>query len=111
MDSRIVDVNSGWWGVSLEQLMENAGEAVARECRDYQRIIIFCGRGNNGGDGYVAARYLLDEGKQIKVYGLSGGRSKLCQRNYEAIKDEVILMESSADVKENLDDFELIVDA
>ncbi|MDD5544282.1 MAG: NAD(P)H-hydrate dehydratase [Acidobacteriia bacterium] len=49
-------------------LMENAGAAVARCCLDYLeaptsgRILILCGRGNNGGDGLVAARHLIDRG-------------------------------------------------
>lgn len=45
-------------------LMENAGRSVADELEracpglDKKRILIFCGRGNNGGDGFVVARYL-----------------------------------------------------
>ncbi|PYQ21460.1 MAG: NAD(P)H-hydrate epimerase [Acidobacteria bacterium] len=45
-------------------LMENAGAAVARAIRDRfpdaKRPAVLCGKGNNGGDGFVAARHLLD---------------------------------------------------
>ncbi len=50
------------FGMPLEALMENAGGAVARFClRRYplaRRIVVLCGKGNNGGDGRVAARGL-----------------------------------------------------
>jgi ADP-dependent NAD(P)H-hydrate dehydratase / NAD(P)H-hydrate epimerase len=59
------------FGVPLLTLMENAGAAVA----DYvlahhgeaRRVVIFCGKGNNGGDGFVAARRLHQQGKKIQV--------------------------------------------
>ncbi len=58
-------------GVSSLLLMENAGRAVAEAARrgwpDARRILILCGRGNNGGDGYVAARHLLLAGLEITV--------------------------------------------
>lgn len=50
-------------GISTLVLMENAGAAIAREVlkslKGGERIAIFCGRGNNGGDGLVAARHLM----------------------------------------------------
>lgn len=59
------------YGVSSLTLMENAGQAVARfvlrEFPDAQRIAVLCGRGNNGGDGFVAARALGQAGRQVKV--------------------------------------------
>ncbi len=59
------------FGVPLEALMEQAGAAVAKFClRQYprvQRIVIFCGKGNNGGDGMVAARALARAGKAVRV--------------------------------------------
>jgi len=52
-------------------LMENAGSAVARfVLREYpaaQRISVLCGKGNNGGDGLVAARKLHEAGKSVAV--------------------------------------------
>jgi NAD(P)H-hydrate epimerase len=58
-------------GVALETLMENAGAAVARfvlrRYRKAQRVLVICGKGNNGGDGLVAARHLAVEGRRVKV--------------------------------------------
>jgi len=58
-------------GVSLATLMENAGTAVAsfvlKEIPWATRIVIFCGKGNNGGDGLVAARHLALAGRQLTV--------------------------------------------
>ena len=61
-------------GVPSIDLMENAGKAVAREaCRMRPhpgRIVVLCGPGNNGGDGYAAARLLKASGHEIRVYRL-----------------------------------------
>jgi ADP-dependent NAD(P)H-hydrate dehydratase / NAD(P)H-hydrate epimerase len=55
-------------GVPSLTLMENAGRAVA-ECIPVMAgsVLIVCGKGNNGGDGLVAARYLRALGKQVRV--------------------------------------------
>lgn len=61
-------------GVSSQLLMEAAGRAVADAARrhfpDSPRTLILCGKGNNGGDGYVAARYLLMAGRAVEVLEL-----------------------------------------
>ncbi len=55
-------------GVTLAQLMENAGTALAQEvesrCRPAfgKRVAVLCGKGNNGGDGFVCARHLSQKG-------------------------------------------------
>lgn len=61
-------------GIPSLQLMENAGKHVADAVlRQFspalpQRIAILCGKGNNGGDGLVAARYLKTVGIDLRVY-------------------------------------------
>jgi NAD(P)H-hydrate epimerase len=64
-------LSSERFGVPSLSLMENAGAAVARfilrELPGRRRITVFCGMGNNGGDGYVAARHLAAAGCQVSV--------------------------------------------
>ena len=64
-------VTSERFGVPSLTLMENAGAAVARVALerypDARRITILCGKGNNGGDGFVAARKLLEAGREVRV--------------------------------------------
>jgi ADP-dependent NAD(P)H-hydrate dehydratase / NAD(P)H-hydrate epimerase len=61
-------------------LMENAGRSVAEFIRerfsDFQRrhIIVLCGKGNNGGDGLVAARYLRKMRAHVSVYLVGSAR-------------------------------------
>ncbi len=58
-------------GVSVKTLMENAGEAVARFVLKHHvpttSIVVLCGKGNNGGDGAVAARFLLEAQQQVRI--------------------------------------------
>jgi NAD(P)H-hydrate epimerase len=61
--------------------MENAGRGVAETAvlefgpPENKRILIFCGKGNNGGDGFVAARHLVNAGANVTVVMLSSARS------------------------------------
>ncbi len=68
------------FGVNFGQLMDHAGESVAAFVRsrypNAKRIVVLCGTGNNGGDGFVAARSLLSAGAQVRVVVL-GDESKL----------------------------------
>ena len=63
------------FGVPSLTLMENAGAAVSGLVLSHfsgaARIGVICGKGNNGGDGFVAARHLHAAGKEVKVLLLS----------------------------------------
>ncbi|NOZ63361.1 MAG: NAD(P)H-hydrate dehydratase [Caldiserica bacterium] len=60
------------YGVSELLLMENAGNAayfaILEHIQDSRGFIIFCGPGNNGGDGLVVARKIYSSGGEVKVY-------------------------------------------
>jgi len=60
------------YGISTLVLMENAGwhvcqEAISSHVRG-KKIAVFCGKGNNGGDGFVAARHMLCQGIKPDIY-------------------------------------------
>ncbi len=65
-------------GASINELMERAGSAVADAVWRYaggQPVLILCGPGNNGGDGYVAARHLKARGANVRVAALREPRT------------------------------------
>jgi len=68
------------YGVPSLTLMENAGTAVAEFAQkhfDFDSVCAVCGKGNNGGDGFVAARKLHQAGKKVSVIVLAKGQDEL----------------------------------
>ncbi len=64
-------VTSARFGVPSLTLMENAGttvaDFVASQYPSAKRVGVICGKGNNGGDGFVVARKLHQSGKEVRV--------------------------------------------
>src|SRR5215213_2271458 len=58
-------------------LMEAAGAAVGRLLVPGGSLVVLAGPGNNGGDGFVAARLLESEGYRVRVALLAGARDRL----------------------------------
>ena len=79
------------WGIPSLVLMENAGTGVLRILESafpgllQRRVAILVGPGNNGGDGLVLARHLLNRNGRVKVYlfGQEGQLSPECQHNLD----------------------------
>ena len=101
--------------IPLSTLTENAGRAVAREAaRGFGagRTLVLCGPGNNGGDGYVAARLLAGRGwtvtvaqwKQVRV-GTPAGQAAARWRG------EVVPIDGGRDVASMAGRADLVVDA
>ena len=81
------------FGIPGLMLMENAGRGVAeiaQRCfgplKD-KDLLIFCGKGNNGGDGFVAARHLLNAGAKITVVLMASPRKLIgdAQANFKSL--------------------------
>jgi ADP-dependent NAD(P)H-hydrate dehydratase / NAD(P)H-hydrate epimerase len=71
----VLEANAVARGVSIEQLMENAGRVVAEEAHRHlppppAPVGIVCGMGNNGGDGLAAAHFLSQMGYQVRLWTL-----------------------------------------
>lgn len=108
----MLDVNSSYLGVHTLTLMENAGRAVAEEVLKTvgpkKRIAVVCGKGNNAGDGFVAARLLRDR-FAVSVFPLvpvDELRSEVAQTNFRKVQD---LVQPPAEFRPA--EFDLIVDA
>ena len=80
-------------GLSYEQMMENAGRAVADFVQEKQPVLrtaaIFVGKGNNGGDGLVAARYLRERGVRAAVILVEGEpKSEQARANFAKLDEK-----------------------
>lgn len=71
-------------GIGAQELMERAGKAIAEETASLlertggRSVLAVCGGGNNGGDGWCAARILAQEGYETAVYTLTDKCSQDC---------------------------------
>lgn len=79
---RCVDANAQALGLSALQMMEAAGIALAGAIRssDPRRVLILCGKGNNGGDGLVAARHLQDIEPDVVIVSGKGMTSETSEQ-------------------------------
>jgi hydroxyethylthiazole kinase-like uncharacterized protein yjeF len=85
-----VDANAAALGVPRKQLMESSGNAVAHAVRDLAdtgaRVAIVAGRGNNGGDAFVAARFLDSYDVRVLLLGRAETISTdIARENWDAL--------------------------
>jgi NAD(P)H-hydrate epimerase len=111
------------FGIPPFLLMENAGGAVARTTMEKfgrkLKIIVFAGTGNNGGDGFVAARHLANGGAKVKVFLIGEAdhiRTEEAQLNWGIIKRmksvKIYFVKSVSDVQKiHVKGVEVIIDA
>ena len=96
MDMMVTDYNCEYLGLSRLCLMESAGKSLAEEVGKIAvytfskpvKVVIFTGSGGNGGDGFVAARYLLNRGYDVDVYMLKDNiHSSEARTNFEILEN------------------------
>ncbi len=120
-EMRALEANADYFGVTYGMLMENAGRKAAESIiARYPscRVLVACGTGNNGGDGFVVARLLEDAGYRVRVILL--GRPFQVKTGPAFVNLEIVrgmnipLVEADAPdkvPKEEFEDCDLIVDA
>src|SRR6266568_412876 len=98
VEMRVLDRNAQHFGVSILELMENAGKAVADVARSElhasgKKILVLCGTGNNGGDGLVAARHLAEDANVTVLLARSPDQftTPEARTNFERLRDVPIL--------------------
>ena len=112
-----VDRNAAALGVPRKQLMESSGNAVARAVRRVAEpgaaVAVVAGRGNNGGDGLVAARFLDDYAVTVHLLGRPETiRTRIARENWDALQVaayDTRTVTDSADI--DLGDPDVVVDA
>jgi ADP-dependent NAD(P)H-hydrate dehydratase / NAD(P)H-hydrate epimerase len=93
LDMLVIDANANAMGISKLVLMENAGRCIADKIVDVSKqckVTIFAGTGGNGGDGFAAARHLLNRGYKVDLYFLGhplGINSSESLKNWEILKN------------------------
>ncbi|WEL16970.1 ADP-dependent NAD(P)H-hydrate dehydratase / NAD(P)H-hydrate epimerase [Halorhabdus sp. SVX81] len=113
----IVDANAAALGVTRKQLMESAGNAAAGVIRDVadadDRIEIVAGRGNNGGDALVAARFLGAYDCRVTLLGDPDDiGTDIARENWNALERSTVETRTISDSTAfDLSDPDVIVDA
>lgn len=110
-----LDSNCRYFGLLPLQLMENAGAALAREVAARargKRIAVVAGRGNNGGDAFVAARHMAGFGVTVFLLGRPRDiATKEARRNWDILERLDYDLHEIKDASQLcLEQFDLILD-
>ncbi len=92
-DMFVLEENAEWLGVTRLLMMENAAGAVVRAVEEVlggtlrgKRVFVFCGRGNNGGDGITAARRMAALGARVAVVLTGDPSASEASYNFEVVR-------------------------
>ncbi|PJB20874.1 MAG: bifunctional ADP-dependent NAD(P)H-hydrate dehydratase/NAD(P)H-hydrate epimerase [Euryarchaeota archaeon CG_4_9_14_3_um_filter_38_12] len=111
---KVLDRNSEFYGVPTSVLMENAGRGVADAVRNIgkKKILFFCGLGNNGGDGFVAARHLIDSCtvKVILLGSQDSIKTENAKENYGKIKN-IVEEINNVNISDEIKKSDIVVDS
>ena len=111
-------------GTSLAELMDRAGTAIAHRVHQAQpssRVAVLCGNGNNGGDGWIAARELAAYGHDVRLVTLRHPSDIKAQPAHDAAMEtlpllaehgvDILVDPSESLVKKALNDADVVIDA
>ncbi len=106
-DVKVLDINSEYFGTPTITLMENAGKGIADFITNNlklqnKKILIICGVGNNGGDGFVAARYLSEKNDVSLILIGDKIKNEIAQKNFDKLKNIKVKIYQDIDKINNL---------
>lgn len=113
----VLDKNSEYLGVSTLELMENAGQKAAEIIREKfdiekKRVLIMCGMGNNGGDGFVVARCLREFPVEVFLVGSKDAiKTEIARANFEKLSNIVKVSSRRGSLAVAISESDIIVDA
>ena len=104
-------------GITASELMENAGKQFFQAVRGKfdlkgKNVVIFCGTGNNGGDGFVAARLLCEEAEtDVLFIGDETRFKEEAEINFKKIENNEKIQILIDPEQIDFDDYDIIIDA
>jgi len=100
-------------GTRADDLMRLAGkqayDIIRESYPDLKSLTIFCGKGNNAGDGYVIAKHALDDDLKVRLIELCENSSEVALEVYKGIAGNIVKEKFSEQLEISEDD--LIIDA
>ncbi len=116
-EMKVLEKNSEQYGITEDILMENAGRGIAEILLtkfkvEKKKVLIAAGYGNNGGDGFVAARYLQKKGVDVSIWLVGSPeniKTSVAKMNFNKI-DKTISVHWDIPM-DDLNKVDLVVDA
>ncbi len=105
----------GKYGISGKTLMERAGKAVIYELKKRwpkaKNVVVICGKGNNGGDGYIAAYWAKKAGLAVKILQLDNVAKSSAETKQAYLKCQKLKIKIKPFVAAELTTGDLLIDA
>ena len=91
---QILDINAANKGYDIFDLMMNAGKKLAKHIQtnfpESDLFLFVCGKGNNAGDGYIAASILHEEGSNVKIINIGQKPKSIPSKALKLYQGEIV---------------------